>query len=141
MEVRIGIATGEVVARRAARRDGDLRLTGEAITTAARIQSLARPGEILLDDATATGRRGRLAAENAGSVVLRGQSTAVELYALTRRGRHERLAARIAPRRPARWSGGGDELAAIAAALDGRSGPARGGSSSRARPAWASRAC
>ena len=37
--------------------DGDLGLTGEAITTAARIQSLARPGEILLDEATRARRR------------------------------------------------------------------------------------
>ena len=44
LEVRIGLATGEVVA--AARGDGtgDLAVTGEAITTAARIQALARPG-------------------------------------------------------------------------------------------------
>ena len=57
-------------------------LTGEAITTAARIQSLARPGEILLDDATRRAARGRLADRAAGSVVLRGQSIPVELYAL-----------------------------------------------------------
>ena len=44
LEVRIGLATGEVVA--AARGDGtgDQAVTGEAITTAARIQGLARPG-------------------------------------------------------------------------------------------------
>ena len=55
LEVRIGLATGEVVA--AARGDGtgDLAVTGEAITTAARIQWLARPGEILLDEATVRG--------------------------------------------------------------------------------------
>ena len=55
LEVRIGLATGEVVA--AARGDGtgDQAVTGEAITTAARIQGLARPGEILLDEATVRG--------------------------------------------------------------------------------------
>jgi class 3 adenylate cyclase len=83
LDVRIGIATGEVVAGSLeVGADNDLRLTGEAITTAARIQSLARPGEILLDDATHRAARGRLAADPRGSVVLRGQSTAVELYAL-----------------------------------------------------------
>jgi len=83
LEVRIGIATGEVVA--AARDDGtgDLALTGEAITTAARIQSLARPGEILLDEATVRGGRDRLEVDDRGSVVLRGQSSVVHLYALT----------------------------------------------------------
>lgn len=83
MEVRIGIATGEVVASAATPgRDGDLGLTGEAITTAARIQSLARPGEILLDGATLRAARGRLATHAHGSVVLRGQSTAVQLFGL-----------------------------------------------------------
>jgi class 3 adenylate cyclase len=83
MDVRIGIATGEVVAAAASpTADRDLRLTGEAITTAARIQSLARPGEILLDDATQRAARGRLATDSRGSVVLRGQSTAVELHGL-----------------------------------------------------------
>lgn len=81
MEVRIGIATGEVVAGRPGA-DGDLGLTGEAITTAARIQMLARPGEILLEGATLAAARGRLATEGRGSVVLRGQSTPVSLYAL-----------------------------------------------------------
>ena len=81
MEVRIGIATGEVVAGRAGA-GGDLGLTGEAITTAARIQSLARPGEILLEGATLAAARGRLAIDDRGSVVLRGQSTPVSLHAL-----------------------------------------------------------
>jgi hypothetical protein len=83
LEVRIGVATGEVVASGPGpRADGDLGLTGEAITTAARIQSLARPGEILLDGSTVQAARGRLATEARGSVVLRGQSMPVELHAL-----------------------------------------------------------
>ncbi len=82
LEVRIGLATGEVVA--AARGDGtgDLAVTGEAITTAARIQALARPGEILLDEATVRGARDRLSLEDRGSVVLRGQSLVVRLFSL-----------------------------------------------------------
>jgi class 3 adenylate cyclase len=82
LDVRIGIATGEVVTAGDPAHDDDLRLTGEAITTAARIQSMAPPGEILLDDATRQAARGRLATEPRGSVILRGQSTAVELHAL-----------------------------------------------------------
>ncbi len=83
MEVRIGIATGEVVTSdEAGDPSGDLGLTGEAITTAARIQSLAHAGEIMLDGATVAAARGRLATEDRGSVVLRGQSTAVGLHAL-----------------------------------------------------------
>ena len=83
LEVRIGIATGEVVASGSGpTADGDLGLTGAAITTAARIQSLARPGEIVLDGPTLQAARGRLVTESAGSVVLRGQSTPVELHVL-----------------------------------------------------------
>jgi adenylate cyclase len=83
LEVRIGLATGEVVA--AARGDGtgDMAVTGEAITTAARIQAMARPGEILLDEATVRGARDRLAVDDRGSVVLRGQSLVVRLFSLT----------------------------------------------------------
>src|SRR6185312_10322563 len=80
---RIGIATGEVVAASRDDRSGDLAVTGEAITTAARIQSLARPGEILLDEATVRGARDRLLVDDHGSVVLRGQSSVVRLFALT----------------------------------------------------------
>ena len=83
LEVRIGIATGEVVAASRDDRSGDLAVTGEAITTAARIQSLARPGEILLDEATVRGARDRLLVDDHGSVVLRGQSSVVRLFALT----------------------------------------------------------
>lgn len=84
MEVRVGIATGEVVAVGApgGAGHGDMSLTGEAITTAARIQSLARSGEILLDGPTVRAARERLAVEARGSVVLRGQSTPVQLFAL-----------------------------------------------------------
>lgn len=82
LEVRIGIATGEVVAAPRNDRSGDLAVTGEAITTAARIQSLAQPGEILLDEATVRGARDRLVVDDRGSVVLRGQSSVVRLFAL-----------------------------------------------------------
>lgn len=83
LEVRIGIATGEVVTGPSAVPDtSDLALTGSAITTAARIQSLARPGEILLDSATVAASRGRLVVEDRGSVVLRGQQESVGLHAL-----------------------------------------------------------
>ena len=82
MEVRIGIATGEVVTSRADPTRDDLALTGSAITTAARIQSLARPAEILLDSATVRAARGRLVVADRGSFVLRGQSEPVRLHAL-----------------------------------------------------------
>jgi adenylate cyclase len=126
LEVRIGIATGEVVAVGSSAPDGDLRLTGEAITTAARIQSMAPPGEILLDGATRHAARGRLATEPRGSVVLRGQSTAVELHAL----RGEAGVGSWIPYRavaPGPLVGRSRELRAIEAALDQTSTKGRGG--------------
>ena len=126
LDVRIGIATGEVVAAGSSTTDGDLRLTGEAITTAARIQSMAPPGEILLDDATRRAARGRLATEPRGSVVLRGQSTATELHEL-------RGEAGMGPWIPYRAAAPGPlvgrtgELATIAAELDRTSATGRGG--------------
>jgi adenylate cyclase len=117
MDVRIGLATGEVVAAGdGPAADGDLRLTGEAITTAARIQSMARPGEILLDEATRRAARDRLATEPRGSVVLRGQSAAVELHGL----RGETGASWILTRSasPGPLVGRDREVAAIARVLD-----------------------
>ncbi len=80
LQVRIGLATGEVVA---APRDvpgaHDWSLTGPAVTTAARIQGIAEPGEILLDAATIRAARKGLAIEDLGERVLRGQTRPVRI--------------------------------------------------------------
>ena len=53
LKLRIGIATGEVVAGvREMAGSRSVALTGEPMTTAARLQQLAEPGEVLLDQAT-----------------------------------------------------------------------------------------
>jgi adenylate cyclase len=117
LEVRIGIATGEVVTPSNPSDADDLRLTGEAITTAARIQSMAPPGEILLDDATRQAARGRLATEPRGSVILRGQSTTVELHAVRgEAGMGSWIPYRAAA--PGPLVGRVEELAVIESALD-----------------------
>lgn len=126
LDVRIGIATGEVVTSGDPAHEDDLRLTGEAITTAARIQSMAPPGEILLDDATRQAARGRLATEPRGSVILRGQSTAVELHAL----RGEAGIGSWIPYRaaaPGPLVGRANELATIEAAIERTERTGRGG--------------
>lgn len=80
LEVRIGIATGEVVAApRVVPGAHDWSLTGPAVTTAARIQGLAGPGEILLDDATVRAARKGLAVEDLGERILRGQHRPVRI--------------------------------------------------------------
>jgi class 3 adenylate cyclase len=82
LEVRIGIATGEVVAGLRADDEFDWSLTGPAVTTAARIQALAQPGEILLDDATLLAARKGLEVEDRGYQVLRGQTQPIHIALL-----------------------------------------------------------
>jgi class 3 adenylate cyclase len=87
LQVRIGIATGEVVAAdREVPGTADVAFTGPVVVTAARIQGLARPGEIILDDSTVRSMRGRLVIEPRGSELIRGQAAPVALFAL--RGEH-----------------------------------------------------
>ncbi|HEY7522648.1 MAG TPA: adenylate/guanylate cyclase domain-containing protein [Candidatus Limnocylindrales bacterium] len=87
LQVRIGIATGEVVA---ADRDlpgqPEIAFTGPAVVRASRIQGLAHPGEIVLDEATVHTLRGRLVVEPRGSELLRGQEEPVTLFTI--RGEH-----------------------------------------------------
>jgi len=84
IQVRIGLATGEVVA--AARNAGepaDGAVSGPAVAIAARIQGIAAPGEILADRATVAAARGRLAVEDRGERRLRGNPVPVQLLAVT----------------------------------------------------------
>jgi len=80
LQVRIGLATGEVVAApRGVPGELDWSLTGPAVTTAARIQGDAAPGEILLDEATQRAARKSLLIEDLGQRVLRGQHRPVRI--------------------------------------------------------------
>ena len=83
LQVRIGLATGEVVAApRSVPGALDWSLTGPAVTTAARIQGVAKPGEILLDEATRRAARKQLVVEDLGERVLRGQTRPVRIARL-----------------------------------------------------------
>jgi class 3 adenylate cyclase len=83
LQVRIGLATGEVVAAPRGMSDAlDWSLTGPAVTTAARIQGDAAPGEILLDEATRRAARKGLTVEDLGERVLRGQRRPVRISRL-----------------------------------------------------------
>jgi class 3 adenylate cyclase len=80
LQVRIGIATGEVVAApREVPGAQDWSLTGPAVTTAARIQGVAEPGEILLDEATIRAARKGLEIEDLGERLLRGQTRPIRI--------------------------------------------------------------
>lgn len=83
LQVRIGLATGEVVAApRGGEAGADWSLTGPAVTTAARIQTIAEPGEILLDDATLRATRRSFDVEDRGLQLLRGQSRPIRVARL-----------------------------------------------------------
>ena len=139
LQVRIGLATGEVVAApRDVPGDMDWSLTGPAITTAARIQGLAEPGEILLDEPTRRATRKRLTIEDLGERVLRGQRRPVRLGRLLRRHRVPAVAARRAAGSSAGWGSG--TRCSGSSAVSRRTGSA-GSPSSPVRPASASRAC
>ena len=83
MQLRIGIATGEVVA--ALREVGGTRsvaLTGEPMTTASRLEELAEPGEILLDDATMAAAEPRVGVDHLDERLLRGQRRPIAVHRL-----------------------------------------------------------
>ena len=83
MQLRIGIATGEVVA--ALREVGGTRsvaLTGEPMTTASRLEELAQPGEILLEDATMAAAEPRVGVDHLDEHLLRGQRRPIAVHRL-----------------------------------------------------------
>jgi adenylate cyclase len=82
LQVRIGLATGEVVAAPRGDDELDWSLTGPAVTTAARIQAIAQAGEILLDEATLRATRKGLEVEDRGPQLLRGQSRPIRVARL-----------------------------------------------------------
>jgi adenylate cyclase len=83
MRLRIGIATGEVVAAlREVAGTRSVALTGEPMTTAARLQGLAEPDEILLDDATVSAAEPRIGVDHLGERLLRGQRRPVPVHRL-----------------------------------------------------------
>ena len=68
LSVRVGIETGEVLA---VPESGDLRVTGEAVNAAARLQQAASPGEVLVGERTARACR-RAQLERDGHVDAKG---------------------------------------------------------------------
>jgi class 3 adenylate cyclase len=97
--LRIGISTGEVVAAlREVAGTRSVALTGEPITTAARLQQLAEPGEILLDGPTNVAAEPRIGVEVLGEKMLRGRSKPVDVLRLFNQRRFVAQACRrIAP--------------------------------------------
>ena len=83
MELRVGIATGEVVAAvREMAGTRSVALTGDAMTTAARLQQMAVPNEILVDAATVSAAEPHIGADRVGEHLLRGQRRPIQVHRL-----------------------------------------------------------
>lgn len=80
LRLRIGMATGEVVAELGA---SDLRVAGDAVYTAARIQQAAEPGQILISTRTARAARDLVVAGPPRRIVARGKQRPVEVVEVT----------------------------------------------------------
>jgi class 3 adenylate cyclase/tetratricopeptide (TPR) repeat protein len=80
LQSRIGVNTGPVVAGDPAA--GQALVTGDAVNTAARLEQTARPGEILIGEATFGLARDAIEAEPVDPLVLKGKADAVDAYRL-----------------------------------------------------------
>ena len=76
LAVRVGIETGEVLA---VPESGDLRVTGEAVNAAARLQQAASPGEVLVGERTARACR-RAQLERDGHVDAKGMENPLSAF-------------------------------------------------------------
>ena len=92
LRARAGVLTGEAAVNLAAVGQG--MVAGDLVNTAARIQSAAEPGTVLVGEATRRASEGAIAYEDAGEHALKGK--AEPMRAPARRARHRR-ARRRAP--------------------------------------------
>ncbi|MFJ5880004.1 ATP-binding protein [Kitasatospora cineracea] len=80
LDVHIGVGSGEVVVTAAS--DGDLRVVGDAVNTAARLQSAAAAGETLLGPEVASMVRAHTRLEQLPAIPLRGKAEPVPVWRL-----------------------------------------------------------
>ena len=83
LTMRVGLHSGEVLIGKAEKNSGSFyRTDGTAIHLAARLESLARPGTVLMSGATFRMVEGRIGARALGHHAIRGFATKVELFEL-----------------------------------------------------------
>jgi class 3 adenylate cyclase/tetratricopeptide (TPR) repeat protein len=75
LRLRAAVMTGEAAVTLGARNQG--LVAGDLVNAASRLQALAEPGSVLVDDATAQGSSGAVAFEAAGEQLLRGRAAPV----------------------------------------------------------------
>jgi len=78
LQMRVGITTGQVAVTLGAVGEG--MVAGDAVNTASRVQSVATPGEVWVDDPTRSLTTAALAYESAGAHELKGKSVPMELF-------------------------------------------------------------
>jgi class 3 adenylate cyclase/tetratricopeptide (TPR) repeat protein len=82
LAARAGVVTGEVAVTLGATGEG--MVAGDAVNTAARVQSAAQPGTVLVDDATQRLAEASVGFEDAGEHVLKGKAEPARLWRATR---------------------------------------------------------
>jgi class 3 adenylate cyclase len=82
LAARVGVVTGEVAVSLGAAHEG--MVAGDAVNTAARVQSVAEPGHVLVDAATQRLAGGAVGFAEAGSHLLKGKAEPQELWRATR---------------------------------------------------------
>ena len=79
LALRVGIVTGEVAVTLGAAGQG--MVAGDAVNTAARVQSAAAPGEVWVDETTRTATAAAVAYDDVGTHELKGKAEPVQLFA------------------------------------------------------------
>ena len=82
LQMRVGVTTGQVAVTLGAIGEG--MVAGDAVNTAARVQSVASPGEVWVDDPTRSLTSAALAYESTGRHELKGKSMPLELFRAVR---------------------------------------------------------
>src|SRR3954462_393943 len=82
LQMRVGITTGQVAVTLGAVGEG--MVAGDAVNTASRVQSVANPGEVWVDDPTRALTTASLAYESTGSHELKGKAVPLELFRAVR---------------------------------------------------------
>ena len=78
LQMRVGVTTGQVAVTLGAVGEG--MVAGDAVNTAARVQAVATPGEVWVDDPTRSLTTAALAYESVGQHELKGKSVPLELF-------------------------------------------------------------
>ncbi len=78
VRLRAGVATGEAAVTLGA--EGQGMVAGDLVNTAARIQSTAEPGTVLVNDATRRASSAAIGYDDAGAHVLKGKSEPVQMW-------------------------------------------------------------